>query len=535
MRSVLKVIVLLLVGFVVGVVAVRKSGPEPTQAVATAQESGDAVRTIASEAVEGRAGAASSGGACVTCTLPDFTVLAAELSHAVVNISSSSKGEREGGDGSGGNGGGGGGGSPRFHGGPRGQMPGFPPGGPGGQDPREFWEPFERFFGPMPRRRTPERSLGSGFIFDPAGYILTNNHVVENADEIKVKLNSGEEVTAELVGRDPKTDLAVLKVDVDKQLPTIAFGDSEAVKIGEWVMAIGNPFGLEFSVTAGIVSAKGRFIGQGNYDDFLQTDAPINPGNSGGPLLDMQGKVVGINTSIFSRSGGNIGIGFAIPINLAKDLIPQMREKGRVTRGWIGVMIQKVTPDIADSLGLQASRGALVADVVKGGPAEEAGIKVGDVIVSFDGQDVKESTELPTLVAREKIGQEVPVVVMRDGKEETVSIKIAEMKDDEEQVATGESEAYGLTVQNLTPEIAESLGINVDVQGVLVSGVEPGSPADDAGLRRGDVIVEVNRKAVKDVDAYQKELKGTGAGKSVLMLVRRGENTVFLALKPPAG
>ena len=529
-----------LVGFVVGVVAVRNRGQEPSSAVAEVKDDGAAaVRHVA--ATDDGGSASASGGACVKCQLPDFTELAADLNHAVVNISSSSKGDRggDGGDQGGGNGGGGGG-SPRFHGGPRGQMPpGFPPGGGGGggqgQDPREFWEPFERFFGPMPRqRRAPERSLGSGFIFDPAGYILTNNHVVENADEIKVKLNSGEEMTAELVGRDPKTDLAVLKIDAKKDLPTIPFGDSDKVKVGEWVMAIGNPFGLEFSVTAGIVSAKGRFIGQGNYDDFLQTDAPINPGNSGGPLLDLNGRVVGINTSIFSRSGGNIGIGFAIPINLAKDLIPQLREKGKVTRGWIGVMIQKVTPEIADSLGLKASRGALVADVVKGGPAEEAGIKVGDVIVSFDGHDVKESTELPTLVAREKIGQEVPVVVMRDGQQENVSIKIAEMKDEEEQVATGESEAFGLTVQNLTPEIAESLGINVDVAGVLVSGVDPGSPADDAGLRRGDVIVEVNRKPVKDVDAYKKELKATGEGKSVLMLVRRGENTVFLALKPPA-
>ena len=263
-----------------------------------------------------------------------------------------------------------------------------------------------------------ERSLGSGFIFDPAGYILTNNHVVENADEIKVKLNSGDEVPREVVGRDPKTDIARAEDRRQEGPPTIAFGDSDAVEVGEWVMAIGNPFGLEFSVTAGIVSAKGRFIGQGNYDDFLQTDAPINPGNSGGPLLDLNGKVVGINTSIFSRSGGNIGIGFAIPINLAKELIPQLREKGRVTRGWIGVMIQKVTPDIADSLGLADAHGALVADVVKGGPADAAGIKVGDVIISFDGHDVKESTELPTLVAREKIGQEVPVVVSTPRPEE---------------------------------------------------------------------------------------------------------------------
>ncbi len=511
MRSLLKVIVLLLVGFMVGVVAVRNRSDEPTS-VATAQESG-------SPQPSGEAPARSGTGddPCVRCTLPDFTRLAERLSHAVVNISSSSKGDRSE--------------ERQFHGGPRGQMPGFPP----GQDPREFWEPFERFFGPMPRRRMPERSLGSGFIFDPEGYILTNNHVVENADEIRVKLQDGEEFKAKLVGRDPKTDIAVLKIDANRPLPTIGFGDSEAVKVGEWVMAIGNPFGLEFSVTAGIVSAKGRFIGQGNYDDFLQTDAPINPGNSGGPLLDLNGRVVGINTSIFSRSGGNIGIGFAIPINLAKELIPQLREKGRVTRGWIGVMIQKVTPDIAESLGLPGARGALVADVVKGGPAEEAGIKVGDVIIKFDGHEVKESTELPTLVAREKIGAKVPVVVLRDGKEETIEITIAEMKDDVEEGPSGESEAYGLAVQSLTPEIAESLGIGLDVQGVLVSSVEPGSPADEAGLRRGDVIVEVNRKPVKDVESYEKEMKATGEGKSVLLLVRRGENTVFLALKPPAG
>lgn len=515
MRSVLKVIGLLLVGFVVGVVAVRNRG-EDQPAVATAQEA-EAVRPVVPP-LDGGTPAKQQGGACVTCTLPDFTGLAETLSHAVVNISSSSKAEREGEDG-------------RFHGSPRGQMPGFP--GAPGQDPREFWEPFERFFGPLPRRRMPERSLGSGFIFDKAGYILTNNHVVENADEIKVKLQSGEEMTAELVGRDPKTDIAVLKIETKEDLPVIQFGDSDAVKVGEWVMAIGNPFGLEFSVTAGIVSAKGRFIGQGNYDDFLQTDAPINPGNSGGPLLDLQGRVVGINTSIFSRSGGNIGIGFAIPINLAKELIPQLRETGRVTRGWIGVMIQRVTPDIAESLGLKSAQGALVADVVKGGPAEQAGIKVGDVIVEFDGDEVKESTELPALVAREKIGDDVPVVVMRDGSEETVTIQIAEMKDEEE-VAAGETEAYGVTVQNLTPEIAESLGIDLDVQGVLVSSVEPGSPAEEAGLRRGDVIVEVNRKPVKDVDAYAKELKEIGPGKTVLLLVRRGENTVFLALKPPA-
>jgi serine protease Do len=282
------------------------------------------------------------------------------------------------------------------------------------------------------------------------------------------------------------------------------------------------------------VSAKGRFIGQGNYDDFIQTDAPINPGNSGGPLIDMNGKVVGINTSIFSRSGGNIGIGFAIPINLAHGLIPDLRDKGHVTRGWLGVMIQKVTPDIAESLGLPSAKGALVADVVKDGPAAKAGIKTGDVITSFNGHPVKESTELPLLVARTPIGQDVDVKVLRDGQEQTVAVKIAEMKDEDAETTAKETEAYGLTVQNLTPEIAESLGISSDVKGVLVAGVEPGSAGEEAGLRRGDVIIEVNRQPVPDVDAYGKAIKGGEAGKSVLLLVRRGENTVFLALKPPS-
>jgi serine protease Do len=454
-------------------------------------------------------------GSCAGCGLPDFSDLAAKLRDSVVNVSS--EGKEDSGDRGG------------FHGGPN---PGLPPGGGQGQDPREFWEPFERFFGPMPRRPMPQKSLGSGFIFDPTGYILTNNHVVENSSQIKVKLNSGQEISAKLVGRDPKTDIAVLKIDTERDLPSIPFGNSDDLRVGEWVMAIGSPFGLEFSVTAGIVSAKGRFIGQGNYDDFIQTDAPINPGNSGGPLLDLEGRVVGINTSIFSRSGGNIGIGFAIPINLAKELIPQLREKGRVTRGWMGVMIQKVTPEIADSLGMKTGHGALVADVVKGGPAAEAGIKVGDVIVAFDGHEVDESTDLPLMVAREPIGKEVELTVIRDGSEQTITLTVGEMKDEEMQLAHSESEAYGVTVQNLTPEIAESLGVPADLKGVLVSSVQPGSPAEDAGLRRGDVVLEVNRKPVGTVDKYSEEMKKTAEGKSVLLLVRRGENTVFLALKP---
>jgi serine protease Do len=525
MRSVVKVVILLAVGFAIGAYAIRRTSDSSTPTT-DAGSPPKAVAVAPSAPSEAATPVGYEQTACGQCGLPDFTELAARLRDAVVNISTSSKGDN--GD-SGARGGG-----HRFHA-PR-QGPGGGPEGPdGGQDPHDFLGPFERFFdGPIPRRRLPQKSLGSGFVFDPAGYILTNNHVVENADEILVKINTGEEIKAKLVGRDPKTDVAVLKIEVNRPLDAVVFGDSDAIKVGEWVLAIGNPFGLESSVTAGIISAKGRFIGQGNYDDFIQTDAPINPGNSGGPLIDLHGKVIGINTSIFSRSGGNIGIGFAIPINLARDLIPDLREKGHVTRGWLGVMIQKVTPDIAESLGLKAAKGALVADVVKGGPAAAAGIKTGDVITSFDGHVIKESTELPLMVARTPIGKEAEVKVLRDNEEKNFTIKIEQMKEDEGDTGEShESEAYGLTVQNLTPEIAESLGIGKDVKGVLVAGVDPGSSAEEAGLRRGDVILEVNRQAVADVDAYSKHLKETEPGKSTLLLVRRGDNTIFLALKPP--
>ena len=405
-------------------------------------------------------------------------------------------------------------------------------GDPHGQgNPHEFWEPFERFFGPLPRRPFKQRSLGSGFIINRDGYILTNNHVIENADEIVVKTADEKEYKAKVVGRDPKTDIAVIKIDDAKDLTTVTMGNSDDLRVGEWVMAIGNPFGLEHTVTAGIVSAKGRFIGQGSYDNFIQTDAAINPGNSGGPLINLKGEVIGINTAIFSRSGGNIGIGFAIPVNVAKDLLPELEEKGKVTRGWLGVMIQKVTPDIAESLGLTAPKGALVADVMKDGPAQEAGLKVGDVIVEFDGHAIKESTELPMLVARTPVGKTVTLKVIRDKGTQSFSVKIGELKEEETAVAGGKEESFGLTVQPLTPEIADSLGLGSDVKGVVVSGVEPGSSADEAGMRRGDVILEVNREPVKDLPSYRKALKAS-KGKSVLFLVRRGENTIFMALKP---
>jgi serine protease Do len=505
MRSFIKVLILLVVGFTVGsAAAINRGAVVPTLGEAGSRspyvQPGDSVYTIADQ-----------GGSCGACALPDLSGLAAELRTAVVGISSEnkSKGERRG-----------------FHG-------NAPDGPGGGGDQREFWEPFERFFGPMPRRQQPRRSMGSGFIFDPDGYILTNNHVVESSETITVKTAEGEEHEATLIGRDPKTDIAVLKIEGEEPFPFIAFGDSDELKVGEWVMAIGNPFGLDFTVTAGIVSAKGRYIGQGNYDDFIQTDAAINPGNSGGPLLDLEGRVVGINTSIFSRSGGNIGIGFAIPINLARELIPQLRQSGKVVRGWMGVMIQKVTPDIAESLDLEKPRGALVADVVDGGPAALAGIEVGDVIIEFGGDPVGESTELPLMVARKPIGTTVEVVVVRDGEEKTIDLEIAEMEEEPAQVAQEASQAYGLTVQNLTPEIAESLGLDEGATGVLVSGVEPGSPAAEAGLRRGDVIQELDRKQVDNVEKYLELLAKHREDKSLLLLVRRGETTVFLAIKPP--
>jgi serine protease Do len=446
--------------------------------------------------------------------LPDFSGLAEHAAPSVVNISSTQEVKSAGSFG-----------------------PGESPGGPGGQegDPfHEFFEPFERFFGP-PRQRSPykAKSLGSGFVIDASGYIITNNHVVENADEIVVKLSTGKEFKAKVVGRDSKTDIALIEIKGASDLTPLVLGDSDQLKVGQWVVAIGNPFGLENTVTAGIVSALGRHINQGPYDNFIQTDTAINPGNSGGPLLDTKGEVIGINTAIFSRGGGNIGIGFAIPISLAKEIVPQLKEKGHVTRGWLGVMIQKVTPDIAESLGLSEPKGALVADVVKDGPAEAAGLKQGDVIIEYDGKPVTDSAELPLLVARTPVGKTVKLKVIRDKNTETFSIKIAELKEEEQaQPGTGTTEDLGLAVQTLTPDLAENLGLDRTVKGVVVTQVEPSGPAAEAGLRRGDVILEVNRQPVKDVDVYRKALKAAGKGKSVLFLVRRGDNTIFLAVKP---
>jgi len=394
---------------------------------------------------------------------------------------------------------------------------------------------FKRFFGDQPQRPFKRSSLGSGFIINADGYILTNNHVVAEADEIVVTLAEGDEYPAKVVGTDEKTDLALLKIEPKDKLPVCVLGDSDRTRVGDWVLAIGNPFGLGHTVTAGIVSAKGRELGAGPYDDFIQTDAAINPGNSGGPLFDTAGNVVGINSAIYTRSGGNQGIGFAIPVNLAKGIISQLKEKGAVTRAWLGVLIQKITPEMQEALDLDSREGALVADVVENGPAAKAGIKRGDIIVRFNGQAVGSQHELPSMVAYLPVGTEVNVVIVRDGKEKTLKVTLEEMT---EQAAAAESGSepeklkgdLGMTVQTLTPEIAKQMDLNL-TKGVVISSVEPASPAAEAGLHSGDVILEVDRKVVEDV-ASLNELLGNSRDKgSLLFLINRGGRTIFVAVK----
>ena len=398
---------------------------------------------------------------------------------------------------------------------------------PFGNDPFEDF--FNNFFGNSPREQK-RRSLGSGFIVSEDGYILTNNHVVEKADEVTVTLLDKEDYKAEVVGTDPKTDIALIKIKPSEKLRFVRLGDSERLEIGEWVVAIGNPFGLGHTVTAGIVSAKGRVIGSGPYDDFIQTDASINPGNSGGPLFNLRGEVVGINTAIIQ---GGQGIGFATPIQMAKSVLGQLKEKGKVTRGWLGVYIQKLTPEMAESLKVPGGKGALVADVTKDGPAEKAGILSGDVIVRFDGREVEDPHELPQIVASTSPGKQVQVTVVRDGKRIDISVKIAEMAGEEARAGKGGpdlSKGMGLTVQDITPEIAKHLDIE-NRNGVLVASVESGSPADDAGFREGDLIRQINRKPVQDTGEFQKVMKKVQNDKTVLFLIERGEGRIFLAVK----
>jgi serine protease Do len=395
---------------------------------------------------------------------------------------------------------------------------------------------FKRFFGDAPERQQVQRSLGSGVIVDPSGIVLTNAHVVERATEIEVSTADGKKHKAKLAGVDKKTDLAVLKLQGGGPYPAANLGDSDAVRVGDWVLAIGSPFGLQKTVTAGIISAKGRSIGQGPFDDFLQTDAAINPGNSGGPLVNMSGEVVGINSAILSRTGGNVGIGFSIPVNMAKRIYTELAAKGKVTRGWLGVSIQPLTPELAKSFGLKEPNGVLISDVMQQSPAATAGITSGDVIIEFDKKKVDSPQELQKVVAATPPGRAVPLKVWRDKGEKTLEIKIGETPD--ETVAlkpTNKGKSLlGLDVRPITPELARQLNLRTP-DGVIVFSVDDESAASEAGLQRGDVIREVNRQKVRSVQDFEKVTKDVKDGDRVTVLLQRGPQSLYVAFTVARG
>ena len=388
---------------------------------------------------------------------------------------------------------------------------------------------LRRFRGPAPRVM---RGLGSGFIISPHGTIVTNNHVVDGATDIKVTMSDGHEFSAKVLGRDPKTDLALLKIEA-KDLPVIPLADTSELQVGEPVMAIGNPFGLEQTVTTGIVSATGRVIGEGPYDDFIQTDAAINPGNSGGPLISARGQAIGITTAIFSQNGGSVGVGFAIPITLAKTVITQLAASGHVERGWLGVTIQRVTPELAKSFGLAEAHGALVSDVANGSPAAKAGVKSGDVIVEYNGRKVARSEDLPRAVAETPIGREVSLTVIRDGKRVTLQPRVARLQEPASPTTRASADdahgSLGLAVQNVTPDMARELGLD-QPHGVVVRDVRQDSAAANAGVRPGDVIVAVDRQPVKNVDDMRTALRKHPTGTPTLLLVRREGGSLYLSV-----
>ena len=389
---------------------------------------------------------------------------------------------------------------------------------------------FRQFGGGRPPSHM-VRGLGSGFVINAGGYILTNNHVVDGASEIRVKFADGRELNGTVVGRDPKTDLALLKVDA-QNLPVVPFGDSGRLEVGEPVMAVGNPFGLEQTVTTGIVSATGRVIGEGPYDDFIQTDASINPGNSGGPLINTRGEAVGVNTAIVSGGGGSVGIGFAIPTNLAKPVVAQLADGGHVVRGWLGVAIQPLTPELAKSFGLAAPNGAVVTAVTDGSPAQKAGVTRGDVITRYDGRAVARASDLPRAVAETPVGRAVPLEVVRDGQRKTLTVNVARLAEDEPKVASAEATSgprLGIAARSLTPQVAQQLGVP-ESSGVLVQQVEEGGRAQAAGIAPGDVIVEVDRKPVASVDALHQALKRHTPGTPLLMLVWREGQSLYLTV-----
>ncbi|MEJ2037697.1 MAG: DegQ family serine endoprotease [Desulfosarcinaceae bacterium] len=399
----------------------------------------------------------------------------------------------------------------------------FEPGDP-------FRDFFDRYFGNRMPREYRQGTLGTGFLIDAKGMILTNNHVVEDSIDLKVKLADNSEFRAQIVGRDPKTDLALIRIDTGKPLPALALGDSDALEVGDWVVAIGNPFGLGNTVTSGIVSAKYRQIGAGVYDNFIQTDAAINPGNSGGPLLNLKGEVIGINSAIFSQSGGSVGIGFAIPTNMVQELLPQLRQ-GKVRRSFLGVMVQDVTPELKQKLKLDTGSGALVSDVVPGGPADKAGIRRGDVIVSFDGKPVPNARDLPLMVASAPIGRRAEIEILRRGRKISLHAVTEEMQEEEPPPSepTEEIQKLGLTLQTLTPETAEKLGVERTL-GLLVVQVDQGSPAAMAGLQPEDIIIEVDQQPVTNTADFERLAAANEKGTSLLLLVDRDGSTIFMTL-----
>ena len=433
----------------------------------------------------------------------NFSELAEKYSPAVVNIRSEKNGNPHKGS------------DRRFKGGPFNKK-------------EPFHDFFEKFFGGRPNQGFKQRSLGSGFIIDQSGFIVTNNHVVEGADKIKVILKDEREFDAEVKGRDPNTDLALIKIKSDGNLPSIQFGNSDHVKVGEWVMAIGNPFGLEHTVTVGIISAKGRVIGSGPYDDFIQTDASINPGNSGGPLINMEGKVVGINTAIIA---GGQGIGFAIPVNMAKGIIEQLQTKGEVTRGWLGIGIQDLTKELKEYYNVKGAAGVLVTKVFPGDPAEKAGIRAKDIILEVNGKEVDSSRELSRTIAESPVGQKTRLLVLRDGAEKEFTVGLGKRPDKmvaEESPEIDKKNPLGIAVSNLTPEIIGQFRLQAE-KGVMVVGVEPDSKGQEAGVLPGDLIKEINHQPVEDVDQYLKEIGKFKEGETISLYILRG-NRGFMAI-----
>jgi len=462
-----------------------------------------------------------SGLASAAPAPESFAGLAKEVSPAVVNIASTQEIDA-----------------------PQGAVPGLPFNIPEGSPFEEFFKQFRDQFGNNGREGAPPRratGLGSGFIIDPEGYVVTNNHVVDGATKVEVRLEDDSAYPAEVIGTDPQTDLALLKIDADKPLPALRLGDSDSAEVGDWVMAVGNPFGLGGTVTAGIISARGRNIQAGPYDDFLQVDASINRGNSGGPLFNLEGDVIGVNTAIFSPNGGSVGIGFAIPSNMVKSVVAQLREKGEVERGWLGVQIQNVTPDLADALGLKEAAGAIVAQVTPGSPAEAGGIRSGDVILSFAGKKIDDTRELARVVAEHPVGGEADIRIWRDGEARTLTFATGKMPTPDRMASAPShrtpggayhSSSLDAELASLTPERREQLGLDPSVQGVVVLEIKENSVLDQ-GLQAGDVIRRVGDVEVKTPRQLEEQFEQAKkeSRKAVLMLVNRDGRDHYLGLK----